>query len=74
MPDLFTGQPAWLIIMCLLLAGGYAVSLYFRDVKNEFPAYLKVLLGGVRFLAVFMISFMLLSPFIRSVSKEKEHM
>jgi len=71
-PNLFTGQPAWLIIFCLLLAGGYAIGLYFRDSKNEFPTYLKALLGTTRFIAVFLISFMLLSPFVRSISKEKE--
>jgi hypothetical protein len=70
--NLFTGQPAWLIIFCLMLAGGYAIGLYFRDVKNEFPLYLKVLLGSARFVAIFLISFLLLSPFIRSISKEKE--
>jgi hypothetical protein len=72
MPELFTGQPAWLIIICLLVACGYALSLYFRDKKNEFPVYLKLILGIVRFISVFLVSFMLLSPFIRSISKEKE--
>jgi len=72
MPDLFTGQPASLIIICLLLAGGYAIGLYFKDIKNEFPVYLKLILGIVRFVSVFLISFMLLSPFIRTISKEKE--
>jgi hypothetical protein len=72
MPELFTGQPAWLIFGCLLLAGGYAIGLYFRDTKNEFASYLKIILGIARFISVFLISFMLLSPFIRSISKEKE--
>jgi len=72
MPDLFTGQPAWLIIICLLSAGGYAIGLYFREIKNEFPVYLKFILGIVRFVSIFLISFMLLSPFIRSISKENE--
>jgi hypothetical protein len=71
-PNLFTGEPAWLIIFCLLLAGGYSVGLYFRDRKNEFPLFLRILLASVRFIAVFLITFMLLTPFIRSVSKEKE--
>jgi hypothetical protein len=71
-PNLFTGQPSWLIIFCLLLAIGYAIGLYFRDTKNEFQIFLKALLGITRFIAVFLISFMLLSPFVRSISKEKE--
>jgi hypothetical protein len=72
MPELFTGQPSWLIIICLLLAGGYAIGLYFRDVKNEFPLYLKMILAIARFISIFLVSFMLLSPFIRSILKEKE--
>ena len=72
MPELFTGQPSWLVIICLLLAGGYAIGLYFREIKNEFPLYLKLILGFARFISIFLISFMLLSPFIRSIKKEKE--
>lgn len=71
-PNLFTGQPSWLVIFCLLLAGGYAIALYFREKKNEFPPWLKGILGAARFITIFLVSFMLLSPFIRSISKEKE--
>ena len=57
---------------CLLLAGGYAIALYFREKKNEFPQYLKILLGISRFIVVFLIAFLLLSPYFRSILKEKE--
>lgn len=72
MPDLNTSQPPWLIICCLFLAGGYAAALYFRDSRNEFHPVLKVLLGTMRWMAVFIISFMLLAPFVRSVTRDKE--
>lgn len=72
MPELFTGQPSWLIVLCLLLAAAYAFSLYFRDLKNEFPSLLKVVLAVIRFAAVFFIAFLLLAPFVRSIIKEKE--
>jgi len=71
-PDLYTGQPLWLIIICLALAGGYAMALYYREKKNEFHPALKALMGVLRFLAVFIISFMLLAPFIRTIFKERE--
>ena len=71
-PDLYTGQPLWLIIFCLVLAAGYAFALYFRDTRNEFHPVLKGLLGVIRFLAVFIISFMLLAPFIRSIFRDRE--
>jgi len=72
MPEIFTGKPSWLIILCLALAAMYVAALYFRERKNEFHPALKVLMGFLRFIAVFLIAFMLLSPFIRSISKEKE--
>lgn len=71
-PNLYTGQPGWLILFCLLIAAAYAILLYFRERKNEFPLILRVLLGTLRFLAVLFISFMLLSPFFRSITKVKE--
>jgi hypothetical protein len=71
-PNLFTGQPSWLILFCLLLAGIYSIALYFREKKNEFPVFLKIILGIARYIAVFFISFLLLSPFFRSITKEKE--
>jgi hypothetical protein len=71
-PNLFTGQPSWLVILCLLLAGGYASALYFREKKNEFPVYLKIILAIARFISVFFIAFLLLSPFTRSIIREKE--
>ncbi len=71
-PELFTGEPGWLVLLCLLLGAIYAVLLYFREKKNEFPLLAKTFLGLLRFLAVFLISFMLLAPFLRTVTRVKE--
>jgi len=70
--NLYTGQPGWLILFCLFIAAAYSIVLYFRERKNEFSVILRVFLGIIRFLAVFIISFMLLSPFFRSITKVKE--
>jgi hypothetical protein len=71
-PELFTVQPVWLIILCILLAAVYATILYFRENKNEFGNLLKIILATTRFLAVFIIASMLLSPFIRHITRMKE--
>ena len=71
-PQIFTGQPAWLILLCLSLAGLYSTALYYREKKSEFPLYLKIILGSLRFISVFLISFMLLSPFTRSIIRDRE--
>ncbi len=71
-PGVFTGQPSWLIILCVALAAGFALALYFREQAGEFPRYLKIILGMIRFAAVFLIAFLLLSPFTRNLIREKE--
>ncbi len=71
-PGIFTGEPLWLVVPCLFLAGFYAFALYFRDRRNEFPLLLVAALALMRFIAVFLISFLLLAPFTRSITREKE--
>lgn len=69
---IFTGQPIWFIFFCLLLAGAYAGGLYFRERKTEISAPARTVLGSLRFLAVFFISFLLLSPFVKIATRSKE--
>lgn len=52
----------WYIIPCLLLAAAYAYFLYKN--KEPFTQPVRYLLGGLRFLIVFLICFLLLSPYI----------
>ncbi len=65
--NIITDSPSWFIIFCLLLGILYALALYYREKKNEFPSWLKLIMGFIRFLVISTISFLLLSPFIRSV-------
>jgi len=46
--------------------------LYFRESKNEFPAWLKRLLGVNRFIIVSLIAFLLLSPLLRLINRHTE--
>ena len=46
--------------------------LYFREQKNEFPAWLKRLLGITRFLIISLLSFLLLSPLLKLSSRTTE--
>lgn len=67
MDNLTFQYPAWYILLCVLLALGYALGLYFRDrTFREQSAQLNWLLGGLRFLAVFLLSSLLLSPLLKS--------
>ncbi|RLD37637.1 MAG: hypothetical protein DRI83_03610, partial [Bacteroidetes bacterium] len=46
--------------------------LYFRENKNEFPVWVKRLLGVSRFVLVTLIAFLLLSPLLRLSSRTVE--
>jgi hypothetical protein len=69
---IFTSLPVWFIFLCLILAASYAFGLYYRERKSELPALLRAGLGVLRFLAVFAISFLLLSPFVRTIERQQE--
>ena len=66
----FEQYPAWFIILCVGLGVAYAALLYFRDrtFKDQLPSIRPALYGmtALRFLAVTVISFLLLAPWIRS--------
>jgi len=69
---IYTGIPAWFILICVLLASGYAFGLYFRERSSEMAPGLRTALGAVRFLSVFTIAFLLLSPFIKTITQIRE--
>jgi hypothetical protein len=61
---LVTEYPLWFILFCILLGAAYAGALYFRA-KADASLWLIRILAAFRFLAVFLISFLLLSPLIK---------
>jgi hypothetical protein len=69
---LITEYPAWLSLPCILLGITYALVLYYRERKSEFPAALRYSLATLRMVSVSVIALMLLSPFIRSATSTSE--
>jgi len=68
-----TEKPLWFILFCLLAAATYCYLLY----KNEktFSAQSKFVsyaLYSLRFVSVFIIAFLLLSPLIKNISRKIE--
>jgi hypothetical protein len=59
-------------VLCILLGMLYAVLLYYRERKNEFPIYLKWILGISRMLTVSLIAFFLIGPLIKTQQKFTE--
>ncbi len=60
----------WLVAVCLLVALGYSYLLY--QTKRPWGKVLNGLLAGLRFVAVFVICFLLLGPFFNQVKNKVE--
>ncbi len=71
--NIVTEYSAWFIIVCLIFAFFYSFLLYKKDKSLIDISVDKIrLLSILRFLSVFIISFFLLSPFIKSLKKNIE--
>ncbi|MCW5922664.1 MAG: hypothetical protein KIS77_09980 [Saprospiraceae bacterium] len=71
MLDLTFQYPAWFLIFCALLGLGYAMLLYYRDTTfREQTPRLHLWLGIMRWLAVTILSALLLSPLLKSLLTE----
>ncbi len=71
MASLTFQYPAWFLIFCALLGAGYAALLYFRDQTfRENAPNLSKILAFLRFLAVTILSALLLSPLLKSLLTE----
>ncbi|MEE4255923.1 MAG: hypothetical protein V2I47_02705 [Bacteroidales bacterium] len=70
--NIITGYPTWFILICILAGILGSMVLYFRENKNEFPSWLKRLLGIIRFFIITLLSFLLLSPLLKLSSRATE--
>lgn len=73
MMQINTAYPLWWIIPCLLAAAGVTWLLYSKnpfgdDVNKRSPLYIGLM--ALRFTALFLIAFLLLSPFIKTSSRK----
>lgn len=71
--NITTDYPIWMILLCFLLGAVYAGVLYYKESKLDVIAkWLKNSLLVFRFLAVSIIAFLLLSPFIKTIFNKTE--
>lgn len=72
--SIVTDYPLIFIIFCVLLAGSYAFFLYRNDRSlTEIKKWQIYMLATFRFLTVFILSFLLLGPMIKTISKTIEN-
>ena len=70
--NLVTEYPFWFIIFCLILGIGYAFILYYKETRNEYPAWLKWVMAIFRTLVITIIAFLLLNPLLKTISRYTE--
>jgi hypothetical protein len=71
--SLILEYPLWFIIFCILAGIAYAAVLYYRNQKlSELSKWVIRLMAGLRFFVVTLLSFLLLSPLLKTVNREVE--
>lgn len=70
--NITTEYSIWLAIPCLMLGIGYAMLLYFREKRFDFTKKVIRILFALRTTAIFLISFLLLSPLVMTRSRTTE--
>ncbi len=70
--NLITEYPLWFVILCIALGITYALILYYKETKNEFTVISKWFMAIFRMLAISVISFLLLNPLIKTISRYAE--
>ncbi|MCX6305586.1 MAG: hypothetical protein NT040_11510 [Bacteroidetes bacterium] len=69
---LVTEYPLGFLFFCILLGAAYAFVLYYQDIKKGLKPATHRLMVVFRFLAVSLISFLLLGPLIKQTAKQVE--
>ncbi|MFZ4411892.1 MAG: hypothetical protein ACOYOV_02320 [Bacteroidales bacterium] len=70
--NITTEYPAWLIVFCIIVGIAYSAILYYKNKRNEFsPLFIKVM-AFLRFLAIFFLAFLLLSPMLKTITHNNE--
>lgn len=61
-----------MIVFCIIAGGVYTAVLYYKNKHNEFPPLLVKVMAFFRFLAIFLIAFLLLSPLLKTITQTNE--
>lgn len=71
--NIITEYPIWFVSFCIIAGLTYGGVLYYRDKKlNELSVWLVRLMAAFRFLIITILSFLLLSPLLKTVNREVE--
>ena len=70
---LITEKPLWFALLCLLLGAMFTFILYRKDKSlDEVHPWLRKMMMALRFVLISLLSFLLLTPLIKTISNENE--
>ena len=67
--DLIINTPWWFLLLVILTGFAYSAILYYKNKKNKLGKSLTAILFVFRFVAVAVLAFLLLSPFLKTKTK-----
>ena len=70
--EIYSSYPAWFYLLCCLAGAGASALLYFNLKQVGFGALNKGILSVLRFLAISLLCFLLLNPFVKTERKQIE--
>jgi hypothetical protein len=71
--SIITEAPAWYLLFCILAGLVYAGVLYYREARlKEISLWLRSVMGVFRFIVVFFLAFLLMSPLLKTIFREVE--
>lgn len=73
MISIVTEYPIWLSAVCIAFGALYAILLYGKTMKYDgLPLWIKYVMTGSRFVVITLLSFLLLSPLIKTIFRTVE--
>lgn len=71
--SIYIEYPWWFVAFCIIAGVGYAFILYNREKKfEETPKWVRVVLPALRCIVITFLSFFLLSPLLKNISRTVE--
>ncbi|MCL2414371.1 MAG: hypothetical protein FWC94_03870 [Bacteroidales bacterium] len=70
--SLISNNPAWYVLFCILAGFLFSGILYYKTKKDGFEPLKRYLMAGLRFLSVFLISFLLLAFLLKTEHRRTE--
>jgi hypothetical protein len=71
--SVITEASSWYILLCIVVAAVYAGVLYFREAKlKDVSKWLRGIMTVFRFIVVFFLAFLLMSPLLKTIFREVE--